>query len=166
METQLAHLHVVLNHLPIIGSILGTLVLIYGIFSKSRHTKIAAYGLLIISALGAAVTYATGEPAKEIIENIAGISRNAIELHKEAAQISLFTMFILGVSSLAGLYASYFKKSYAKKIAMLTVIIGLISFVSISVTGYLGGKIRHTEFDANSVTQIESDQKYDNDDKY
>ena len=35
------HLHLLINHLPIFGSLLGILVLVYGIWVKSEHTKIA-----------------------------------------------------------------------------------------------------------------------------
>lgn len=153
MEAQLAHLHLIINHLPIIGSILGTLVLAYGLAVKSKHTKIAGYAILILSAIGAAITFATGEPAEEIIEHISGITRQSIKTHENSADISLAIMFALGISSLAGLYTTYFKTKFKQSIAILTLILGLISFVSISITGYLGGKIRHTEFATTTQTQ-------------
>jgi len=162
METQLAHLHLIVNHLPIFGSILGTLVLAYGLTVKSRHTKIAGYLLLAISAFGAAIAFATGDPAQEIVENIAGISTESIKLHEEAAQISLAIMFILGLSSLAGIYSTYFKTKFKKQITLITLLIGIISFISVSITGYLGGKIRHTEFNTTNQFQL-FDEKSDHD---
>lgn len=50
------HLHLSINHLPIFGSILGGLVLAYGLWTKSNQTKIAAYYLLIISSIGAGIS--------------------------------------------------------------------------------------------------------------
>jgi hypothetical protein len=64
-----AHIHLVITHLPIFGSILGALVLGYGFLSKSDSTKIASYFLFIISAIGAGIAYITGEGAEEAVEN-------------------------------------------------------------------------------------------------
>lgn len=57
------HIHLMITHLPIFGSILGALVLAYGIYVKSEQTKSAAYYLFIIAAIGAGIAYATGESA-------------------------------------------------------------------------------------------------------
>jgi hypothetical protein len=58
------HVHLLITHLPILGSFLGALVLVYGLFSGSYSTKIAAYLLLIISSAGAGIAYLTGEGAE------------------------------------------------------------------------------------------------------
>ena len=67
------HLHLLITHLPIFGSILGGLVLAHGIWTKSNQTKIAAYNVLIISSIGAVVAYLTGEGAEETVEKIPGV---------------------------------------------------------------------------------------------
>lgn len=59
-----------INHLAIIGSILGSFVLIYGILVKSTQTQIVAYGIFIIAAMGTVITFQTGETAKEAVEHI------------------------------------------------------------------------------------------------
>ncbi|MGE5943670.1 MAG: hypothetical protein ACM31G_04950 [Flavobacteriales bacterium] len=51
------HIHLVITHLPIFGSILGGLVLAYGLWTKSNDTKIAAYGLFIISSISVGIAY-------------------------------------------------------------------------------------------------------------
>lgn len=53
------HLHLLITHLPIYGSILGTLVLVYGMLTKSRHTRMATYLVLLISAIGGVVAFST-----------------------------------------------------------------------------------------------------------
>lgn len=69
------HLHLLITHLPIIGSILGALVLAYGIWTKTYQTQVAAYGVLIISSIGAGISYLTGEAAEETVENKYGIPK-------------------------------------------------------------------------------------------
>lgn len=64
------HLHLLINHLPVFGSILGGIVLAYGIFTKTRETITAAYILMIISAASACVAYFTVEAAEDTVEDI------------------------------------------------------------------------------------------------
>lgn len=64
------HIHLVIAHLPIFGSILGALVLAYGLWTKSNNTNIAAYGLFIISSMAAGIAYLTEEAAEESVENL------------------------------------------------------------------------------------------------
>lgn len=64
------HVHLLIAHLPIFGSILGAIVLTYGLYSKSSDTIIAAYYLFIISGIGAGVAYLTGEAAEETVEKM------------------------------------------------------------------------------------------------
>jgi hypothetical protein len=91
------HLHLLINHLPIIGSILGGIVLAHAIWNKSELTKIAAYNVLIISSLGAIVAYVTGEEAEETIENIAGVMENTIKIHEDFAVYALIALIALGI---------------------------------------------------------------------
>ena len=98
------HLHLLITHLPIFGSILGAFVLGYGIWSKSIHTKMAAYFLFVISAIGTGIAYLTGEGAEEAVENIQGVSENIIGQHEDFAMYALVSLIILGASSLLAIY--------------------------------------------------------------
>lgn len=144
------HIHLLITHLPIFGSILGGLVLAYGIWTKSNQTKIAAYYLLIISSIGAVIAYFTGEGAEETVEKIPGISKNIIEQHSDFAMYALVSLSILGVVVLIGLFLSLRKSTLSRTIAITTFFISLISFGLVVWTGYLGGKIRHTEINSAS----------------
>ncbi len=139
------HLHLLITHLPIFGSILGAFVLGYGLWAKSNQTKNAAYFIFIISAIGAAIAYLTGEGAEEAIENIQGVSENMIELHEDAAMYALISLIALGLMSIVALVVTRFKTSLIKSTSIIVLIISLVSFGLVARTGYLGGQIRHTE---------------------
>ena len=79
------HLHLLITHLPIFGSILGALVLVHGLWTKSNQTKIAAFNLFIISSIGAGIAYLTGEGAEESVENLPGVVEATIKQHEEFA---------------------------------------------------------------------------------
>lgn len=150
------HIHLVMSHLPIFGSVLGGLVLAYGLWAKSNPTKISAYYLFVISAIGAAITYLTGEAAEETVENIQGIGKDMIEQHEEFAGVALVSLIILGVASLGGLFLTVKNSPLAKPGAVVVLFMALISFGLVARTGYLGGQIRHTEInDSLTLTQGE-----------
>lgn len=148
------HIHLLITHLPIFGSILGGLVLAHGLWTKSIQTKIAAYNILIISSLGAGIAYLTGEAAEETVENLQGIAKNMIDEHEDFAVFALVSLIILGVASLAGLFLTLRKSHLTRTIAIVVLLISLISFGLVAATGYLGGQIRHTEiYNSTTTTQ-------------
>jgi uncharacterized membrane protein len=138
--------------LPIFGSILGGIVIAHGIWTKSNQTKIAAYHLFVISAIGAAIAYLTGEGAEETVEKIQGVAEGSIKQHEEFAFFALFSLIVLGVISIIGMVLSLRKSSTASAFAVVVLFVSLISFGLVAWTGYLGGQIRHTEI--NSTINI------------
>ncbi|HEY6435962.1 MAG TPA: hypothetical protein VIY47_05190 [Ignavibacteriaceae bacterium] len=156
------HIHLLITHLPIFGSILGGLVLAYGLWAKSNHTKMAAYILLIVSSIGAGIAYSTGEAAEETVENISGISKNLIDQHEDFAVIALVSLIVLGVASIIGLFLTSRKSKLTRATAVVVLFISLISFGLVARTGYLGGQIRHTEINSNpaSLPQGEENQEH------
>lgn len=155
------HIHLLITHLPIFGSILGGLVLAHGIWTKSDQTKIAAYNVLIISTIGAVIAYLTGEGAEEAVEDIPGVATNIIEQHEEFALFALVGLIAVGVVSMVGLYVTIRKSSLANTISILALVVALISFGLVARTGYLGGQIRHTEIGTASPTQEGSEEDRD-----
>jgi uncharacterized membrane protein len=152
------HLHLLITHLPIFGSILGGIVLAYGLWTKSNDTKIASYLLFMISSIGAGIAYLTGEAAEETVEHIQGIVESNIKTHEEFALFAISSMIILGVVSILGVYLTYRKSLYTRTTAYIILIISLVSFGLVARTGYLGGQIRHTEI-ANNPNNSSEDSE-------
>ncbi|OYU82667.1 MAG: hypothetical protein CFE24_14605 [Flavobacterium sp. BFFFF2] len=142
------HIHLLVNHLPIFGSLLGAIVLAYGLWSKSNDTKMAAYLVFIIAALGAVTAYLTGEAAEESVEHLPGVLESAVEAHAEFAMFALVSLLILGVASLLGMIVTVNKSPLTRSAAIIILLISLVSFGLVATTGYLGGQIRHTEITA------------------
>lgn len=156
------HIHLLITHLPIFGSILGGLVLAYGLWAKSNHTKMAAYILLIVSSIGAGIAYSTGEAAEETVEDIPGISKNLIEQHEDFAVIALVSLIVLGVASIIGLFLTFRKSKLTRATAVVVLFISLISFGLVARTGYLGGQIRHTEINSNPAPLPQGEENQEN----
>lgn len=149
------HLHLLITHLPIFGSMLGAIVLAHALLVKSESIKIASYDIFIISAIGAGIAYATGEAAEETAERIQGVAKNMIDQHEDFAIYALVALITLGVFSLIGLLLAVRKSGFSKTFALVVFLIALISFGLVAWTGYLGGQIRHTEI-SDATTSVQN----------
>ena len=158
-----AHIHLLINHLAVFGSLMGAIVLAHALYTKNNQTKMAAYYVFIISSIGAIIAYLTGEPAEHLVEDMAGISHDTIEAHEDAAIYALYAFIALGVLSLIGLYLALKKHASTRMMALIVMVVSLLSFGIIARTGYLGGQIRHTEIYTNQPAQSPGVENEDND---
>ncbi|MCA6361553.1 MAG: hypothetical protein IM638_00815 [Bacteroidetes bacterium] len=147
-----AHWHLVVNHFPIIFPIVGVIVMITGLISKSEAVNRTAFMIFILGALTAIAAMNTGEGAEEVVENINGVTENFIETHEETAETFAILSYILGGISLLGLWTSFKQKSFSSIISIATLIFAFVVLFFAKQTGTTGGEIRHTEIrSSNSV---------------
>lgn len=139
------HIHLLLNHFPVIGTMIGSLLLIWGIYSKQNNLKTIAAVVLAAMAIMAIPVYLTGEPAEEAVENLPGVSETLIGMHEDAANIAIWLMEITGIFSLVAIFIQMKHSAKASSFFMLAAVFSIISFAAMARTGYYGGKIRHTE---------------------
>jgi uncharacterized membrane protein len=149
------HIHLLINHMPVFGSVFGAIVLAIGIWSKSTTAKLAAYVVFLLSAIGGAVAYLTGESAEETVEHIPGIAEKMIEQHETVAGYALVALIVLGVMAVLSTVMTVLKPTTAHVFAWITLLISLIVFGLVARTGYLGGQIRHTEVNGYPVPEID-----------
>lgn len=159
-----AHIHLLITHLPILGSILGGLVLAHGIWTKCHQTKIAAYLVFLLSGIGAGVAYLTGEAAEETVENLQGVAKNMIDAHEDFAVYALISLMVLTAAAMVGLFLTLRKSPLTSIAAIVILFISLISFSLVARTGYLGGQIRHTEINSANTTTPEPEKADEDDD--
>ena len=151
-----AHLHLLFNHLPIVSSLIGLLILAAGIFLKQGLVRKTAFGVLIFSALVTLPAFFTGEGAEEIVEELPGISHNLIHEHEEAAELALWLSETLGILALIAFYLEHIKHKFSGMANFLALIFSIGTFVLFAKTGNTGGKIHHPEI-SNVVSVSASD---------
>lgn len=147
-----AHLHLVVNHFPLIGTILGLGILIAGIILKNNTTKNVAYVLFIVAAIFAAFSMYTGEGAEELVEDMPTVGKKIIHEHEEIAEKLAVALYFLGVICLVGLYANVKKWIRANLVSYLVLTIGLVAVFLAQQVGTTGGEVRHTEIRPNANT--------------
>lgn len=130
------HLHAMVVHFPIALLIVGFLFEMISLIQKKEFFRQAGFYLLILGTAGTIVSYITGNAAGgEGMEE--GPLNKAIELHEQAATISLWLSSITTL----GYAAIYFFK-YDKRWLRITVVLLFAGVIgSIARTGYLGGQL-------------------------
>lgn len=152
------HIHLILSHFPIVGTIIGVMILAYGQISKNIEIQKVALLTFILMALFTIPVFLTGEGAEESIEDMAGISKNLIHNHEELAEKAIWLMGVLGVLSLISFFAIIKKLSFAKTITLVTFIVSIATCGVFAQVGNLGGQIRHSEIrDAGAANQVNTD---------
>jgi uncharacterized membrane protein len=152
-----AHWHLVVNHLPIIFPIVGVIVMLTGLISKSEAVKRTAFMIFILGALAAIASMSTGEGAEEVVEKLSGVTENYIKRHEETAETFAIFSYILGGISLLGLWAIFKQKTFSNFIAIGTLVFAIVVLFFAKQTGTTGGEIRHTEIrSGNNVPATEN----------
>lgn len=139
------HLHLMLTHFSIVGTIIGMGILIYGLFKNNDDIKKVALTIFIITGIIVVPIYFTGEWSKLIVEKLPEISSNFVKSHEDIAIQSIFLTGILILFSIFALIAINKKLKFVKIIIILTLLVSLITFGFFIKTANLGGQIRHTE---------------------
>ena len=141
---DLAHVHLLINHFPIVGTIIGTFIMLFALVKKEKNLQRVVLVLWMVLAALSPLVMKTGEEAEHKVEEMAGISENSIHEHEEAAEYAYWLMIGLGVISLATL-SLHKMGSDILMATKISFVISLFAGTAMIRTGYLGGLIRHTE---------------------
>jgi uncharacterized membrane protein len=138
------HLHLLLNHIPVVGSLLAVVLFAAALFLKETvSTKFALAFTAVVAAVAVAV-YFTGGAAEDAVEKLAGVTERAIDNHEEAAEVTTIAIGIFGALSALALIIVR-----ARRAPRWIALAGLVGSIAVSGlmawTANLGGQIRHTE---------------------
>ncbi len=154
---EIAYLHVVINHLPIMGVPIALGVLLLGVWVRESSIKRAALLAFVVIGLVTIAVYLTGEGGEDFVERIASINEEAIEDHEEMATVALIAVEVLATLSLLVFLASGGISMLVRRAipperhvpglgVALVVVVAAVTSGILGYTGKLGGMISHTEF--------------------
>lgn len=145
MTITSVHLHLLLNHLPIIGTIVGLLLLLAGMVRRSDELRRVSLATFVVVAVLTIPVYLTGEGAEEAVEGLPAVTEALIEEHQDAALVSFIASGVLGVVALAGLWRHRSGALLPRTLTNVVLLLALGVSGSMVWTGALGGQIRHSE---------------------
>lgn len=149
-----AHLHLLVNHFPIVGTILGLLVLIGGIYFKNTPIKNTACFLFLIAAVFAVFSMTTGDGAEKLVKDMPDIGRKIIHNHEELAEKFAIILYLLAVVSVIGIITNIKNHPKAIFFSYAILVIALVAVFFSAKVGTSGGEIRHTEIRTDSIHVI------------
>lgn len=140
-----AHIHLLLNHIPILGSIFALCLLVFGKFSGNATVTKTSLVTLVVCALISIPVYLSGEEAEHVVDPIIGVNKIALEAHEEQAEIAFWVLLMNGAIALATLISSIKTKSLSPPLVWINLVLLILVVVLMARTGGSGGKIRHSE---------------------
>lgn len=145
-----AHIHIAINHLPVIGIIPLIALLALGMWRKNRELERASLEMFVALALLTIPVYLTGSPASKQLQAL-GVPREKIHEHSDSADYALGGIEVLGALSLGALIKLRRRPLLPTKIAAGLLVIALFVLAIMARTAELGGKIRHPEIESSQT---------------
>ncbi len=142
---NMTHLHLISNHIPVLGVAFGLGLLAFALWRNSDELKKAALGVFLLTALLGIPAYLSGEPAEDTAKLLPGISKPLMEQHEDAAAVAFTGICVLGTASLASLIWLRRRAGIPGWFGPLMLAAGLVVSGLMVWTANLGGQIRHSE---------------------
>jgi uncharacterized membrane protein len=144
-----AHIHLLLNHFPVIGSIIGFGLFLISLFGKNDDLRRGSLIIFAAMALVAIPAFASGKGAQLMLKEKPGISDAFVERHEGAAMLALWFLEATGALALAGLWQFHRRARMARWNVSAVLIFSLLAVGLMVRTGNTGGEISHAEVRAS-----------------
>lgn len=139
------HLHLLLNHIPILGTLFALVLGLYGAIRRQPDVLRAAFLTLIVTGIGSVAALRTGEGAEDAVENLPGVSEATLHEHEEAAETANIAAVVLGLLALGTLVWKRKEPGLGTPATVVVLAGAVVVFGLMARTGNLGGQIRHIE---------------------
>jgi len=136
---NLAHVHLLLNHVPTIGFGFGIGLLVASLVRDSADLRRASYVVFFVVALVAIPTYLSGNAADFVLRTERELRQDVVTAHQNAAMLALIPMEIVGLVSWLALWRS--RRWHQPAVLALSI----VTFVLMARAANIGGQIRHPE---------------------
>ena len=139
------HLHLALNHVPVIGSLFVGLLLVTAILKKSEELRrLSLWWMVGLMLIGIPIKF-TGDLAVDRAKEIEGIEQARIEAHEQSADQATTGIFLAGIAAAIALFKARKGNPVPQWGMIATVVLTLVTFALMARSANLGGEIRHPE---------------------
>lgn len=147
---NLPHVHLLLNHWPIIGTYIALGLLFVSLLSRSDDLKQVSLVLFSLLGLVAIPVYLSGNAAADTIKRLPNFPQALVESHEGAALVAFMAMELTGLAALIGVWGYSRNGSSASRStggwnAPLVLFLALVTAGLMAIAGTTGGDIRHPE---------------------
>lgn len=146
-----AHLHLLVNHAPVFGSLFAFALLIASYVYAPDVLRRTAFVVIVLTAIAGGIAKLSGEPAEDAIRGFPGVKRELIHDHEEMADKAFIICAVLGVIALGALIR-WRAQPIPGGVNALIVAATAFAGGAMLYTALLGGRIRHTEVRPGAVS--------------
>lgn len=139
------HLHLLINHLPIIGTVIGFFVLLAGTLLKSKVSQRTGLLIATFAAIAAFPTMFSGDQAEDLLKTFKEIDMTFVEAHEHAAELYIKIVIGAGIASLVTFLFTFGKSKITQALSWISILALAASMAFSFEVGSTGGEIRHTE---------------------
>ena len=145
-----ANVHLLINHFPIILSVVGAGAALLAVFTRHRSTWVFALAALLLAGLAVYPAFFTGQGAEQVMEKVWYIDRDVVHEHEEAAEFALWIMLVTGVLAAFAMWRERTAFTGGRKVLAapawlraLTAVAALLAAATLARTAWTAGFIVH-----------------------
>lgn len=140
-----AHLHLAVNHIPVLGTLLVFVLLCVAILRRSDELKkVCLWGFAALMIVSIPIKF-TGDFAYEAVAKSEWIEASIVSAHEEAANQATTGMFVVGLLAGLGLFLMRKVRSVPRWLMGTLFVTTFATFLLMARAANFGGRIRHTE---------------------
>ena len=145
-----SHYHLVINHFPVVTSVIAFIVLAAGLILKNKTINFCGLSLTLLGGIFTIPAFLTGEGAEEHLETFGGVSHNLIHEHEEMAEVLIWLVSFNALFAGCVLYFIWRNKAISNYIYLLHLTLSLVVCIFFFRSAHSGGHIRHPEIEATA----------------
>jgi hypothetical protein len=139
------HLHLALNHVPVLGAPFLLGLLLWSWARRQTVTLRFCLWLFVGLAVASIAIKFTGDFAAEKVDAQPGFDKSLIERHEESADQATTGVFCMGLAAAVALFMSRRGRPTPAWALGLLAVLALATFALMARTANRGGHIRHPE---------------------
>ena len=142
-----SHAHMILNHFPTVGFAFALGFYVIGLVGNDVVTQRTSLVVFVLCAVLGVPTYVTGAASTWALTDpgVAGISKPAIDAHRDMALLTLFGLAFTGVAAWIELWRSRHLGRFSRPSLYLILGFAIITLAVMAETGHRGGQVNHPE---------------------
>jgi uncharacterized membrane protein len=151
---NLAHLHITINHVPVV--LLPAAFVLFAVATWRRSEPLLRTGIVVawVAAVFTIAAYFTGDPAADLVMSVEAAQKRVLDPlvseHDGAAGFALGSALIVAAAGIWG----WRRKGLGREVTFPLLLLSLWSTAVLFRTAQLGGRIRHPEARPSFVAPV------------
>lgn len=145
ITVNFAHLHLILNHVPTVGSAVALGLLLLAFVRRDETLKHAGLEVLFVIAVVTLPVYMSGVAAHRELRDRPELSDNATRVHQDAALAGFAATEFAGFVAWIALWQSRRRGRAARGLVPAVTLLSIVALALMARSATLGGEIRHPE---------------------